>query len=428
MDPIPTVDISSLMASDVSPEKQAKTIAEIGAACHSAGFMYISGAGISPKLTARLEEASQKFFDLPIDQKKKIEMSRGGSAWRGFFAVGDELTSGRADQKEGIYFGVEGDASDPRPLHGINQWPENMPEFREDVIEYLTHMKRISTVIMSAIAEHLYALTKEGADGQAKRDFTSSFAEPTELFRVFGYPAADPTKAPDARDFGVQEHTDYGYITVLYQDNTGGLQVKSPRGDWLDVPPRPGTFVVNLGDALEHHSRGYFKATPHRVLHHRGARNADDERRRVSFPYFFDPNFDHDMAPISDLDRLSSGLQQHIGERSGRWDGEHLLQFRGKYKDYLLKKISKCFPELFNSVVVPALDSPAVSGSLSDSNSVSSGDQTDEYELDEKNAQIRDEVFEWTARQHQNQPLTPEEQEEELALRARMAAWMAENT
>ncbi len=122
---------------------------------------------------------------------------------------------------------------------------------------------------------------------------------------------ADPPHADVDGDglplFGVGEHTDYGYLTLLLQDNSGGLQVKLADGSWIDAPPIPGSLVVNLGDALEHNTGCLIKATPHRVRH-------TSESNRMSFPFFFDPSFPRRMESIvSQLpEGTSSFLKPHV--------------------------------------------------------------------------------------------------------------------
>jgi isopenicillin N synthase-like dioxygenase len=135
---IPIVDVSAL----VRGLDEARQVAdEIGAACSDHGFFYVVGHGVDVALQDRLIAASQDFFALPDERKARIGMRQGGRAWRGWFALGDELTSGLPDQKEGVYFGEELPANDPRvaagwPLHGRNLFPdEDVPDLRPVVLE-----------------------------------------------------------------------------------------------------------------------------------------------------------------------------------------------------------------------------------------------------------------------------------------------------
>ena len=471
--PVPVIDISALLAADskFQPDAQAaarlSVIERIGEACRDTGFLYVSGTGVPADLTARMEGASRAFFARPEEEKRKMEMRLGGSAWRGWFALGEELTSGKADQKEGIYFGVESQTADPaRPLIGANLWPDGpgAEQFKLDVQTYQAHMRRVSTVVMGAIASHLYGLRSaagSGPDGGAtEAAFRSSFEEPTELFRIFGYPAPSPTasipQSPAEELFGVAEHTDYGYITVLHQDNTGGLQVRgagAAEGTWVDVPPVQGTFVVNLGDALEHHSDGYFRATPHRVLQAR--RSGGSQQQRVSFPYFFDPNMQHAMKPIE----LAAEVVGAAGSRRAlRWDGEQLDQFSGEYGEYLLKKISRVFPPLFAELVRPTMKQsnedtdtatkPTVTSTTTTgpdgdyevtfdydggaNKDTDKGEETrngeTEAEFNKRKKKETDDVFDWTRRLHEQKgALAGDEKAEEEALRLRMEKWMEDN-
>jgi len=153
-------------------------------------------------------------------------------------------------------------------------------------------------------------------------------ANPLTLFRIFNYP---PDLLNSEQRWGVGEHTDYGLLTILKQDNSGGLQVKSKSG-WIDAPPIPGSFVCNIGDMLELMTGGLYKSTPHRV------KNISN-RNRLSFPFFFDPNFDVEVKPI----KLGSVVNNDHEER---WDKANVHDFNGTYGDYVLSKVSKVFPEL----------------------------------------------------------------------------------
>jgi isopenicillin N synthase-like dioxygenase len=263
----------------------------------------------------------------------RISMDRGGLAWRGYFPVGNELTSGKSDLKEGVYFGKELSPDDPRvisrtPLHGPNLFPEIM-EFRETVLDYMDEMKQLGDRLISLIAQALELPADYFGKG-----FT---AEPTELFRIFHYPPSTPETLAEF-PWGVGEHTDYGLLTILKQDQIGGLEVKVGEA-WLSVPALPGTLVCNVGDMLDYLTKGYFRSAPHRVKNASG-------RERYSFPYFFDPGFDAQIKPMPE--RFWS--DQHYTKR---WDGLDLYQFQGSYGEYLMRKIAKVFPELASKTELP---------------------------------------------------------------------------
>jgi isopenicillin N synthase-like dioxygenase len=328
-DQLPVIDVAPLFGAGEAARR--RTAEEIGAACRSLGFFYASGHAIAPQTLASLDSASRHFFALPLEEKMKIAMSHGGRAWRGFFPVGGELTSGRPDIKEGVYFGEELGVTDPRvraglPLHGANMFPAAVPELETSVTAFMDQAERSAHAIMEGVALSL------GLDAQYfRRTYT---AQPTMLFRIFHYPASQAGEG-----WGVGEHTDYGLLTLLAQDDIGGLQVKTPpesgNGGWIDAPPIPGTLVCNIGDMLDRLTGGVYRSTPHRVLNTSG-------RSRLSFPFFFDPGFDARIVPLP-------GGAAH-DDSAQRWDKANLHDFAGTYGDYLLAKVGKVFPDLARSV------------------------------------------------------------------------------
>jgi isopenicillin N synthase-like dioxygenase len=297
----------------------------VGEACREHGFFYVVGHGVDPALLADLRDQSRAFFDLPVQRKLEIRMALGGRAWRGYFPVGAELTSGRPDAKEGLYFGAELGPQHPRvqagvPLHGPNLFPAEPAGLRRTVLDYLDAMTALGHRLMAAIAQSL--------DLPADYFAQHYTANPLVLFRIFNYPA----QGPDTSGWGVGEHTDYGLLTILNQDDSGGLQVRTAAG-WVDAVPVPGSFVCNIGDMLDRLTGGYYRSTPHRVLPPRG-------RDRLSWPFFFDPDLDAQIKPI----RPPSA---HVG----RWDALDLQELSGTYGDYLLDKIGKVFPDLHRDVL-----------------------------------------------------------------------------
>lgn len=332
---LPVIDVSPLLERGPGDDRAAVARA-IEAACRDSGFFYATGHGIPASVLERLDAFSRRFFVLPHDIKMEIAMAKGGIAWRGFFPVGDELTSGRPDLKEGLYFGTELPADHPRvrdgwPLHGANLWPAQLPELKPAVLDYMAAATRAAHAIVEGIALSLGLEATYFADRYT--------ADPTILFRVFHYPA--PSRDADPAGWGVGEHTDYGLLTLLAQDGRGGLQVKTPRG-WIDAPPLPGTLVCNIGDMLDRLTGGWFRSTPHRVRNLSG-------KGRLSFPLFFDPDFAAEVVPLPQRAVVEASLVD--ADRARRWDGASVHVFDGTYGDYLLGKVAKVFPQLTSRVL-----------------------------------------------------------------------------
>lgn len=311
-----------------------QVVKQLRQACREYGFFYITDHGIDQDLQQRLEDLSRRFFAQDPDVKLRIPMSQGGRAWRGYFPVRGELTSGKPDRKEGLYFGSELEERDPRvqaqiPLHGRNLFPDSLPELKATVLQYLEAMTELGHDLMEGIALSL--------DLDPNYFEHRYIQDPLILFRIFNYPASDESSP----DWGVGEHTDYGLLTILKQDVVGGLQVYS-QGQWIPADPVPNSFVCNIGDMLERITGGYYRSTPHRV---KNTSTVD----RLSFPFFFDPNFNSKVEPIAGIP-ISDNWQQ-------RWDASSVHLFEGSYGDYVLHKVGKVFPELRQK----ALDLPEIS-------------------------------------------------------------------
>lgn len=319
---LPVIDVSSLGSNS---DDERNVAAKIGDACRDTGFFYISNHGIDVHLQEKLESLSRAFFALPLDEKMKIRMELGGRAWRGYFPLGDELTSGRPDLKEGLYFGEELGEVHPlvkakTAMHGANLFPQ-IADFKETVLQYLKEMEQLGHRLMRGVSLSLGL--------EPEYFYRSCTKEPLQLFRIFHYPHVP--RATVGSDWGVGAHTDYGLLTILRQDDVGGLQVMQ-QGEWTDAPPIANTFVVNIGDMLDRVTGGLYRSTLHRV--------APPSRDRISFPYFFDPNFFAEVQPIRAV---------FDDDATARWDQQSVHEFRGRYGDYLLAKVAKVFPQLVDA-------------------------------------------------------------------------------
>ena len=252
-------------------------------------------------------------------------MRHGGRAWRGWFPVGGELTSGKPDMKEGIYFGEELGGDDRRVARGTS-------DARPELVPPPSRGTSRGGVGVHRCGDRLGQTLLRGMSIGLGLDETwfdeHLTAEPLVLFRIFHYPPLDRV---DER-WSVGEHTDYGLITILAQDASGGLEVRGPDG-WIAAPPVDDAFVVNLGDMLERMTGGRYRSTPHRV---RNASGLD----RLSFPLFLDPGWDAEVLPVPLAGDAVSG------DRGERWDGADVHTWSGTYGEYVVTKVGRVLPGL----------------------------------------------------------------------------------
>jgi isopenicillin N synthase-like dioxygenase len=302
--------------------------ARIDAACRDVGFFAVP---VSASLARRRDELislAAEFFALPESEKQQVSMAVGGTAWRGWFPLHGELTSGVPDGKEGYYFGAEL-PPDERPLHGPNLWPARPAGLQAAVSGWMTSMESLGQRLLELMAHGL---------GLPSDYFRAGLtASPTPLFRIFRYP---PQPTGDSVSWGVGEHTDYGLLTLLATDGTPGLQVNS-YGEWIDAPADADLIICNLGDMLDRLTGGRYRSNPHRVRNHAGA-------DRYSLPFFLDPGWHAVVEPIMFDDEWAVPLDQQA-----RWDKANLRDLSGVYGTWLSAKVAKVFPDLASDVALP---------------------------------------------------------------------------
>ena len=190
---LPLIDVGPLLSADSSESAANKCAHEIDSAGRQSGFFRITNHGVSRELRERLDKLSREFFALNNAEKSKCAMPLAGSAWRGWFGVGDELTSGVPDRKEGLYIGEQLPASDPRvvartPLHGANLYPQIPAELGACADEWFAAMQHLGAALMRGVALGL----QMPADWFAK----TIASQPTCLFRIFHYPPVDILRVP----------------------------------------------------------------------------------------------------------------------------------------------------------------------------------------------------------------------------------------
>lgn len=288
MNTLPLIDIAPLYGTDNAAWRDVAT--QIDAACRDWGFFYITGHGIPPERIDALLAAAKAFFALPEAEKLKIDITRTAHH-RGYGAIATEQLDPTqpSDLKETFDMGFHMAADHPevlagKPLRGPNRHPE-LPGWAALMEQHYADMQALAQTLLRAIALAL----------GIKRDFFDArFAEPISVFRMIHYPPRHTARSADQPGAGA--HTDYGCVTLLYQDDAGGLQVRNVNGEWIDAPPIPGSFVVNIGDMMARWSNDRYTSTPHRVISPLGV-------HRYSMPFFAEP---HPDTEISCLPNCSS--------------------------------------------------------------------------------------------------------------------------
>lgn len=275
---LPVVDVSGLGSSD--PEARAAVGRAIREACLDKGFMYVVRHGIDPGLRARVLEAAASFFALPVEQKMAVSM-KASPCNRGYEEMGGQTLEAGAppDLKESFYAGEDLGPDDPRVIaakfnHGPNQWPEGQPEFREAMEAYFAVMEDLGARLMTGLALSL---------DLAEDRFAPFCREPMSTLRLIHYPPQPADPKPGEKGCGA--HTDWGALTLLMQDDVGGLQVHDEAAGWIDAPPIADSYVVNLGDMIARWTNDRYRSTLHRVVNLSG-------RERHSVPFFYSGNPD----------------------------------------------------------------------------------------------------------------------------------------
>ncbi|TFH49374.1 MAG: isopenicillin N synthase family oxygenase [Lysobacterales bacterium] len=278
---IPVIDISRLRSDDSAG--LARVAARLRLAAADPGFFYVSHHGVPEATLEVAREASRRFFALHLDEKQKVRID---AHHRGFLRVGEAKMYGGAnpDLKESYVFGLDVQADDEaivagNPLLGLNNWPDFMPELRPACNDFFTSMSTCARSLMRAFAV---------AMGLAPDFFLQSVQRPVSRGSLIYYPPQPPRMGTE--QFGVAPHTDYGCLTLLWQDATGGLEILNKRQEWVTALPIEGTLVVNVGDLLARWTNDLFSSTAHRVINRSG-------HERYSMALFFDPDVNTCIDP-----------------------------------------------------------------------------------------------------------------------------------
>ncbi|MGG7566020.1 isopenicillin N synthase family dioxygenase [Rhodovulum sp. DZ06] len=280
---LPVIDVSALSSSD--PAARAATGAALRAACLDKGFFYCAGHGIPQGLVDAAFAETRAFFDRPEAEKLAVDKALSPCN-RGYERLGGQTLEAGAgpDRKEGFYIGLELPEDDPRVAagrfnRGPNLWPRDQPGFRPVMRAYFAAMQDLGERLMRGIALSL----------DLPEDHFDAFCrDPLATLRLLHYPPA--TGAAGERGAGA--HTDFGGLTLLLQDDNGGLQVFDNKTDsWIAAAPIPGTFVINLGDMIARWTNDRYRSTLHRVVNSSG-------KERYSIPFFYVGNPDVEVTAL----------------------------------------------------------------------------------------------------------------------------------
>jgi isopenicillin N synthase-like dioxygenase len=284
---IPVLDLGRARQADgsFSPD----FIEQLRSATHNVGFFQITGYGAAPGQAERLLDVIRRFFALPLEERMKLD-NRLSPHFRGYTRMGTEVTQGRADAREQIDYSPEREPVRDYPpdkpywlLQGPNLWPEDsFPELKPAAMEWAELMSAVGMELLRAIAVSL-KLPEDYFD----EPFQGSPAWMGKLVHYVG------GVVEAAGSQGVGSHADYGFVTLLLQDDVGGLEVLPPgAAEWASVEPIPGALVVNLGEMLEVATEGYLVATIHRV------QAPPPGVDRYSVPFFWSPRLDAVIDPV----------------------------------------------------------------------------------------------------------------------------------
>lgn len=284
---VPVIDIAP--ARGASADARLDVAKAIGRACEDSGFLVIVGHGVDPALIADMYAVTEAFFRLDDDEKALVSVH--GGALRGWKREGGYVAAASGirtlpDLCELFTYNRLGDpgvaetsglGDHLHELDGANQFPTSPHGFRETWLGYYAAMERLSSELMK-----LFALALDLPEGWFEDKLDHHM---TNLTANWYYPL---TAAPEEGQFRKGPHTDWGSLTVLYQDDTGGLQVVDKRGEWVDVPCIPGAYVINIGDLMAVWTNDRWVSTMHRVM----TESSNMRKPRISIPFFHQPNYD----------------------------------------------------------------------------------------------------------------------------------------
>jgi len=284
----PVLDLAAYLAGD---NTQLPILAgQLLDAAENLGFYAIVNHGIPQSLINRTFDEAKRFHALTIECKQSLKVNEHNI---GYMAMGASISRASRVHKAtkpnmNEAFFVKRDLARDHPhvlankrFRGLNQWPDNLPEFRANIIEYCDEVEKLALKLLP-----IYAL----ALALPVDFFTEAFREPQFALRMSHYPALTQEQLED-NQFALAPHTDSSFMTLLPANEIPGLAIRNPNGEWFEQPVIPGSFTVNTGDMLYRWSNHRFRSTPHRVINRSGV-------ERYAIPFFFDATCDYRMSCI----------------------------------------------------------------------------------------------------------------------------------
>ncbi|CAI8585087.1 unnamed protein product [Vicia faba] len=280
------VKVDTIPIIDLSQTSQKNLISEIGKACEKWGFFHIINHGVSSDLINKVANETKKLFELSMEEKKKLRRDAVNAT--GYHD--SEHTNLTRDWKEvydclineGIQYPSTDDPNDLDLWTLKNHWPQSLPHFRKTIAEYGAKLEKLSFKLLELISLSL------GLPGDK---FFDCFENQLSLVRLNYYP---PCPSPDLA-LGIGPHKDPCVLTIVAQDDTGGLQVKNNSvGGWVPIEPIPGALVVNVGDVFQVWSNDKYDSAIHRAT-------VNSQKERYSYPFFFFPGHDIMVQPAEEL-------------------------------------------------------------------------------------------------------------------------------
>lgn len=302
---VPVIDIGAVTR-DATSHDARTAVDEIANACRKWGFFQVVNHNVSDELIADTWTQTRRFFTQPLSRKERVIRTRD-NPW-GYY--NNELTKNQRDKKEVFDYTTDG----VDPIYSAeNRWPAGDEDFRETMRAYRDACTDLGLSLLEA-----FCVGIDLPPDHMRKDFAENH---TGFIRLNYYPVEDPMASSGVphlaeADLGIHHHTDAGALTVLMQDDIGGLQVFKD-GYWHNIQPVPGAFVINTGDMMQVWSNDRYQAAVHRVL----AMNTSD---RFSIPFFFNPSAATTVSPFSTV--VSD-------EKPARYKTIHWSEFRGKRTD-----------------------------------------------------------------------------------------------